>query len=194
MLCKYGIEYIDDPATGKKVPTCHRSSFDSIREDENLGLAIKNTSPNARKLYQEEAKQIEQLRKGIIEVSSKEAPYGVFICYKETETPESPSQSIIVPETTVPVTTAPPETIAATTPAPTGFLSVAAGGWISAGLDADGTAVAGGRNHYGQCNVSGWSGIVAIEAGYGHTVALTSDGRVAAVGRNDYGMCDVFSW
>ena len=23
VLCKYGIEYVDDPATGKKVPTCH---------------------------------------------------------------------------------------------------------------------------------------------------------------------------
>lgn len=30
VLCKYGIEYVDDPATGKKIPTCHRSSFDSI--------------------------------------------------------------------------------------------------------------------------------------------------------------------
>ena len=30
LLCRYGIEYVDDPATGKKVATCHRSSFDSI--------------------------------------------------------------------------------------------------------------------------------------------------------------------
>ena len=30
LLCKYGIEYVDDPVTGKKVPTCHRSSFDSF--------------------------------------------------------------------------------------------------------------------------------------------------------------------
>ena len=30
VLCKYGIEYVDDPKTGKKIPTCHRSSFDKI--------------------------------------------------------------------------------------------------------------------------------------------------------------------
>ena len=30
VLCRYGIEYVDDPATGKKIPTCHRSSFDSV--------------------------------------------------------------------------------------------------------------------------------------------------------------------
>ena len=36
VLCKYGIEYVDDPATGKKVPTCHRSSFESIMEAPNF--------------------------------------------------------------------------------------------------------------------------------------------------------------
>ena len=32
LLCKYGIEYVDDPKTGRKIPTCHRSSFDSVIE------------------------------------------------------------------------------------------------------------------------------------------------------------------
>ena len=40
VLCKYGIEYVDDPATGKKVPTCHRSSFESIMEDPNFEQAL----------------------------------------------------------------------------------------------------------------------------------------------------------
>ena len=39
----------------------------------------------ARKVYRAEAKQIEELRKGIIEVSAKEEPYDIFICYKETD-------------------------------------------------------------------------------------------------------------
>ena len=29
ILCKFGIEYVEDPATFKRVPTCHRTSFDS---------------------------------------------------------------------------------------------------------------------------------------------------------------------
>jgi hypothetical protein len=41
VLCKFGIEYVDDPATGKKVPTCHRSSFDSVLDDTDLELALK---------------------------------------------------------------------------------------------------------------------------------------------------------
>lgn len=84
ILCKYGIEYVDDPATGKKIPTCHRSSFDSLMDDPNFELVMEYADPIARRVYREEAKQIEELRKGIIEVSSREEPYDIFICYKET--------------------------------------------------------------------------------------------------------------
>lgn len=85
VLCKYGIEYVDDPATGKKIPTCHRSSFDSVMEDSDFEQACENADTVARKVYREEAKQIEEIRKGIIEVSGKEEPYDIFICYKETD-------------------------------------------------------------------------------------------------------------
>ena len=85
VLCKYGIEYVDDPATGKKVPTCHRSSFESVLDDPNFEQACENGDVIARRVYREEARQIEELRKGIIEVSGKEAPYDIFISYKETD-------------------------------------------------------------------------------------------------------------
>lgn len=85
VLCKYGIEYVDDPATGKKIPTCHRSSFDSVTDDNNYDMTLEYADVVARRVYREEAKTIEQIRKGIIEVSSKEDPYDIFICYKETE-------------------------------------------------------------------------------------------------------------
>ena len=85
VLCRYGIEYVDDPATGKKVPTCHRSSFDSVLDDPNFEQACENGDVIARRVYREEARQIEELRKEIIEVSGKEAPYDIFISYKETD-------------------------------------------------------------------------------------------------------------
>lgn len=85
VLCKYGIEYVDDPASGKKIPTCHRSSFDSVMDDSNFELVMENGDAVSRAIYREEAKKIEELRKGIIEVSSKEEPYDIFICYKETD-------------------------------------------------------------------------------------------------------------
>lgn len=85
ILCRYGIEYVDDPMTGKKIPTCHRSSFDSVMDDEDFELVMENSDSVSRAVYREEAKYIEELRKGIIEVSGKEEPYDIFICYKETD-------------------------------------------------------------------------------------------------------------
>ena len=85
VLCRYGIEYVDDPATGRKVPTCHRSSFDSILEDSDFEQACENADPIARRVYRDEAKTIEDIRKRIVEVSGKESPYDIFICYKETD-------------------------------------------------------------------------------------------------------------
>ena len=85
ILCKYGIEYVDDPATGKKVPTCHRSSFESVEDDSNFEQACENADAVARRVYRDEARQIETLRKRILEVSGKEEPYDVFISYKELD-------------------------------------------------------------------------------------------------------------
>lgn len=85
ILCRYGIEYVDDPLTGKKIPTCHRSSFESIMDDEDFELVMENSDSISRVVYREEAKRIEEIRKGIIEVSGKEKPYDIFICYKETD-------------------------------------------------------------------------------------------------------------
>ena len=85
VLCRYGIEYVDDPATGKKIPTCHRSSFESILEDPDFEQAQENADAVSRKVYREEAKAIEDIRRRIVELSGKEQPYDVFICYKETD-------------------------------------------------------------------------------------------------------------
>ena len=85
LLCKYGVEYVDDPATGKKIPTCHRLSFESVMEDSDFEQACENADSSVRSVYREEAKFLEELRRNVIEVSSKEEPYDVFICYKETD-------------------------------------------------------------------------------------------------------------
>lgn len=85
ILCRYGIEYVDDPAAGRKIPTCHRSSFESVLDDPNFELVMENSDAVSRQVYRSEAKAIEELRKRIIEVSSKEEPYDVFISYKELD-------------------------------------------------------------------------------------------------------------
>ena len=85
LLCKYGIEYVDDPLTGKKIPTCHRTQFDSIFSDPDYKSAIKNADALAREMYKTEAKEIDGIQKHILEISQKEERFDVFICYKETD-------------------------------------------------------------------------------------------------------------
>ena len=85
VLCEFGIEYVDDKKTGKKIPTCHRSSFESIFDNFNFNMAIEYADTIAKEVYREEAKTIEKLRKGILALSSEAEKYDVFICYKEKD-------------------------------------------------------------------------------------------------------------
>lgn len=85
VLCKYGIEYVDDPTTGEKIPTCHRLSFDKVQDDINYGFAFRKAAPDAKNLYIDEADKIENIRSKILEISNKEEPYDIFISYKETD-------------------------------------------------------------------------------------------------------------
>lgn len=85
VLCKYGIEYVDDTKTNKKVPTCHRTITSSIYTDIDYAEAINNSDASTKMLYEQEAKAIDTIQKGIIELSANQEKYDVFICYKETD-------------------------------------------------------------------------------------------------------------
>ena len=49
------------------MPTCHRSSFNSTMGDGGFEQVLTNADSSARKVYREEAKQIVELRKSIVE-------------------------------------------------------------------------------------------------------------------------------
>ncbi len=85
ILCRNGIEYVEDPVTLKRIPTCHRASFESIIADEDYKSAIKYADFMQKGIYEAEAKEIDRIQKEIIALSQKEEPYDVFICYKETD-------------------------------------------------------------------------------------------------------------
>ena len=81
ILCKYGIEYADD-ASGKKVPVCHRTSYDSIMDDEDFELVMENSDSESRAIFREEAKIIEENRKKYIQIAESEQPYDIYISYR----------------------------------------------------------------------------------------------------------------
>ena len=85
VLCRYGIEYVEDPASGRRVPTVNRMQYASILADEDYKSALEHADDEQRALYEEEARAIDTIQKGILAISQKEEPFDVFICYKESD-------------------------------------------------------------------------------------------------------------
>lgn len=85
MLCRFGIEYVKDPGTGEYIPTCHRIVVSPIAQDVDYMEAMKHASVTTRSFYETEAKKIAEVQRNIIAISNQEAPYDIFICYKETD-------------------------------------------------------------------------------------------------------------
>lgn len=84
-LCRFGIEYVEDPTSYEWLPTCHRVSFDSFLEDVDYKAAIEYSDGITRRQYMKEAAKIAEVQRGILVTSQGEEPFDVFICYKETD-------------------------------------------------------------------------------------------------------------
>ncbi len=85
VLCRYGIEYVEDPATHKRIPTVNRAQFTSVFDDDNYKSALAYADGYQQEIYEEEANAINEIQKGILEISQREDPFDVFICYKESD-------------------------------------------------------------------------------------------------------------
>ncbi|MEE1284781.1 MAG: toll/interleukin-1 receptor domain-containing protein, partial [Acutalibacteraceae bacterium] len=85
VLCKYGIEYVEDPKTFKRIPTCHRTQYESILTDVDYKAAISNADSVSQGVYKTQAEEIANLQKDILAIVKNEKPFDVFICYKETD-------------------------------------------------------------------------------------------------------------
>lgn len=85
VLSKFGIEYVVDPKTQERIPTCHRTQTQSILADPDYLAAIEHSDAETRKVIENEAARINKIQARILEISRNEKPYDIFICYKETD-------------------------------------------------------------------------------------------------------------
>ena len=98
-LCRFGIEYVEDPASYEWLPTCHRASFDSFLEDVDYLAALEHSDGITRRQYQKDAAKIAEVQRGILAASQNTEPYDVFISYKElNENGERTRDSILAQE------------------------------------------------------------------------------------------------
>lgn len=85
VLCRYGIEYVEDPLSHKRIPTVNRAQYTSVFSDEDYLSALRYADDEQKKVYEAEAKAIDDIQKGILAISQKEEPFDIFICYKESD-------------------------------------------------------------------------------------------------------------
>ena len=85
VLCKYGVEFVKDPKKKEYIPTCNKTRTVSIFADDDYLQALENSTEEQQKIYKKQAQEINEIQKRILELSNKEKPYDVFICYKEKD-------------------------------------------------------------------------------------------------------------
>ena len=85
VLCRYGIEYVEDPSSHERIPTCHRVQYDSILADPDYLAALEHAGSYEKEMYTAEAEKIADIQRGILAASNQEDPYDIFICYKESD-------------------------------------------------------------------------------------------------------------
>lgn len=84
-LCRFGVEYVEEPVSHKRVPTINRVQYSPFIEDKDYRKAVDIADGDQRRIYIIQARQLEELRRSVLEVSRTERPYDIFICYKETD-------------------------------------------------------------------------------------------------------------
>lgn len=85
LLCEFGIEYVEEAAGAKRIPTINRMQPVSVFDNANYKAALQYADEEQAAIYKAEAEEINGIQKGILEISEKEEPFDIFICYKETD-------------------------------------------------------------------------------------------------------------
>ena len=91
-ISTYGIEYVEDPRTKKRIPTCRRTVQKSILEDENYLKALENATEEQKEIYERKAGIIDRLQRNIKRRLEEEEDYDVFISFKSTDEDGNPTR------------------------------------------------------------------------------------------------------
>ena len=85
VLCRYGVEYVQNSTTGEYLPTISRVDYAPILEDADYLAALNYSDSHSAGIYRREAERIDSILKRYAQIARNEAPYDVFICYKATD-------------------------------------------------------------------------------------------------------------
>ncbi len=84
-LAQNGIVFVNDLNEHKKVPTCNNITENVFTENKDVKKAVSLAPAKISDDYKIQAEKIEKIRKEWLEKASKEPPYDVFICFKDSD-------------------------------------------------------------------------------------------------------------
>ena len=84
LLCRYGVEYIEDPSSGRRVPTVHSVQSKPMQEQADYQDACRFAPAEVALQYQRDAAFIDNAQAEIRRCAGECQPYDVFLCHKTT--------------------------------------------------------------------------------------------------------------
>lgn len=84
LLCHYGVEYVEDPATRRRMPTVRTVRPKPIQEQADFVKACEFAPEAVREQYRQAAAYIDDAQAEIRQKARTCQPYDVFLCHKTT--------------------------------------------------------------------------------------------------------------
>ena len=84
-LASAGIVYVTDLNENKRVPTCNNIREESFVDSNDVKRAIALAPEDIAGTYKKQAAEIEAIRVEWVKKASREKPYDVFICFKDSD-------------------------------------------------------------------------------------------------------------
>ena len=76
VLCRYGVEYVEEAESHRRIPTINRIQYTSVIDDEDYRKAVRLAlNGDQRRIYILEAQSLDSLRGKILSVSLHEQPF-----------------------------------------------------------------------------------------------------------------------
>lgn len=85
LLCRYGVEYVEDPVSKRRMPTVHTIRPKPLQEQADYHRACDFAPPEVRAQYELDAAYIDDAQASILQLAQSCQPYDVFLCHKTTK-------------------------------------------------------------------------------------------------------------
>ena len=85
LLCKYEVEYADDPITNTRVIQCNTPIRKSIMEDDDYDKCLANATDYARRFYEHEAAEIDRIQTEELAIIDGRGNFDVFVGFKQKD-------------------------------------------------------------------------------------------------------------